>query len=209
MGNIKKYDNMIEQVKQSEEWLEERLLVDNELELKLREMFSDSSYVDWLLNFTLKYSKFKDTEWMYYPDNISPEDYKRVNDMDLFYYGIKKYADENHRYPITTGSGIFYRIKYNDVGFTIGIVGGLNVEYICSREELDPEKSYIDLSYIINNKKCEDVDFIDAQMKSLSNLIITLHQSGVPIESMESTFVEIINRIKPQKDDTAVKALKI
>lgn len=196
MGNIKKYDNMIEQVKQSEEWLEERLLVDNELELKLKKMFSDSSYVDWLLNFTLKYSKFKDTEWVYYPDNISPEDYKRVNDMDLFYYGIKKYADENHRYPITTGSGIFYRIKYNDVGFTIGIIGGLNVEYICSREELDPEKNYIDLSYIINNKKCEDVDFIEKQLSVFSNVIVALRASGVPIESMFKTFNSTIGSVE-------------
>lgn len=196
MGNIKKYDNMIEQVKQSEEWLEERLLVDNELELKLKKMFSDSSYVDWLLNFTLKYSKFKDTEWVYYPDNISPEDYKRVNDMDLFYYGIKKYADENHRYPITTGSGIFYRIKYNDVGFTIGIIGGLNVEYICSREELDPEKNYIDLSYIINNKKCEDVDFIEKQLSVFSNVIVALRASGVPVESMFKTFNSTIGSVE-------------
>ena len=199
MGNIKKYDNMIEQVKQSEEWLEERLLADNELELKLKEMFSDSSYVDWLLNFTLKYSKFKDTEWMYYPDNISPEDYKRVNEMDLFYYGIKKYADENHRYPTATGSGIFYRIKYNEVGFTIGIVGGLNVEYICSREELDPEKNYIDLSYIINNKKCEDVDFIEKQLSVFSNVIVALRASGVPIESMFKTFNSTIGSIEDVK----------
>ena len=178
MGNIKKYDNMIEQVKQSEEWLDERLLV------------------DWLLNFTLKYSKFKDTEWMYYPGNISSEDYKRVNDMDLFYYGIKKYADENHRYPITTGSGIFYRIKYNDVGFTIGIVGGLNVEYICSREELDPEKNYIDLSYIINNKKCDDVEFIEKQLSVFSNVIVALRASGVPIESMFKTFNSTIGSVE-------------
>lgn len=196
MGSIKKYDNMIEQVKQSEEWLEERLLVDNELELKLKEMFSDSSYIDWLLNFTLKYSKFKDTEWMYYPGNISSEDYKRVNDMDLFYYGIKKYAAENHRYPITTGSGIFYRIKYNEVGFTIGIVGGLNVEYICSREELDPEKNYIDLSYIINNKKCDDVEFIEKQLSVFSNVIVALRASGVPIESMFKTFNSTIGSVE-------------
>lgn len=201
--------NLLNQLERSEKWLEERAIVDNEFNTKIQEMISDSSYIEWLVNFTVQNPKFKDTEWMYFPEKITTEDYKKVNDLDLLYFVINKYAVENHRYPISTASGKFYRIKYDDVGFIIGITSGLNVEYICSRVEIDKERDYIDFNNIIIGKKEDNVEYIEKQLQSLSNIIVSLHASGVPIESIEATIVNVINDIKPKNDEAIVKSLRV
>ncbi len=207
---IKNDTTMLDQINKSERWFEERLIIDREMNFRMQEIFSDSSYIEWLSHFTIEHPKFKDCEWRHFPDKLSSEDYKKVNDLDLLFYIVDKYAKENYRYPITTNSGKFYKIKYNDVGFIIGIVGGIALGYICSRVEVDNEKDFIDFNNIIANKKCDDVEFIERQLKDLSKLIVTLHASGVPLESISVTVNNTLDSVKPEKDDAAiVKSLRI
>ena len=59
----------------------------------------------------------------------------------------------------------------------------------------------IDFNDIIIGKKQDNVDQINATLDSLSNMVITAYESGVPIEAIVSTLDNTIKEITSKKED--------
>lgn len=161
---------------------------------KIKKLMSNTSYIDWLNNFTKDKDGFGDDYCLYSNEDISEIDKENIEKLSLFYEGIDEYAESNHIYPIACESGIYYRVKLNDFHFEIGaLIGQGTVFFFNKSEEL--EKEFIDFNDIMSGKKQSDVDQINTRLDSLSNMIRTAYDSGVPIEAIINTFNNTINEI--------------
>ena len=120
---------------------------------KINKMFSNTDYVDWLINFTIMNNNcFSDDSWLYCPDDITKNDSEKVNDLYLLYSGIDSYADENNINPTLTEYGNYYKIKINDIGLKIGIDVGQGAYCYCEKIDINDNKDFIDFLDINNSK---------------------------------------------------------
>lgn len=157
-------------------------------------MSSNDDYIIWLENFTSKYSKFSDDDWLYCPEKISEIDQNNVKKLNLFFDGIETYASKNYIYPTPNEWGSFYSIKYNDVGYNIGLAVGQGVIFYCERTQVID--GYLDFMDIINDKKQKNSDSIRNELDKLSQSIKNLINNGIPIPAIIDTFEANINEVK-------------
>lgn len=157
-------------------------------------MSSNDDYIIWLENFTSKYSKFSDDDWLYCPEKISEIDQNNVKKLNLFFDGIETYASKNYIYPTPNEWGSFYSIKYNDVGYNIGLAVGQGVIFYCERTQVID--GYLDFMDIINDKKQKNSDSIRNELDKLSQSIKNLINNGIPIPAIIDTFESNINEAK-------------
>lgn len=186
-----------------EEYVEKEKIIDN----KIKEMLSNTDYLKWLDNFTIAHQNFSDDEWLYFPIEISMNDKEQVEKLHLMYRGIDKYASKNYIYPIPCDFGNFYKIKSDNIGYEIGILNGQGTLFFCNRVEIENEKEFIDFNDIMNNKKSDNVSMIEDNLNKLSNMIISLHQSGVSLYAIETTFKSTLDEIKQKNDAEKMKVL--
>lgn len=194
-AKIKKWvDNYIEEEK-----------VKNE---KINTLMSNTSYLDWLINFTKDKNRFCDNDWLYFPERINDTDKENVGHLSLFYIGIKKYANENYIYPIPCKFGNYYRIRLNEVGFEIGILIGQGTVFFFKKVSIENEQEFIDFNDIMVDNKQERVDQINASLEALSNMVLTTYESGVPIESIVETLENTIKEITSPKEGNSKALIK-
>ena len=62
-------------------------------------------------------------------------------------------------------------------------------------------KNLLILMILLLEKKQDNVDQINATLDSLSNMVITAYESGVPIEAIVSTLDNTIKGITSKKED--------
>lgn len=189
----------LEWEERAKDFLNEYVAQIKERNARTEAMFSDTDYINWLIYFTNRNGNFSDDAWIYFPEKLDPKDKPYVDNFNLFYSGIEKYASLNYIYPEYTDHGNFYRIKYNNIGFKIGIESGQGTYCYCVREVISDEIKYIDLDDIINNKKQENVDDINNSLNEFSDLIKSLYNSGAPIEAIITTFnttIKELNKVK-------------
>ena len=179
----------------------------DERKSKTEFIFSNTDYINWLINFTKESGSFADDDWLYFPEQIDPKDKDFVDNFNLFYSGIEKYATKNHIYPEYVEFGNFYRIKYNGIGFEIGMQAGQGTYFYCKTIEICDDLKFIDFNDIINNKKYGNVDDINSCLNALSNLIKLLHDLGVPIESITTTFNETKKELEKKNSEEKEKIL--
>jgi len=158
-------------------------------------MFSSTDYINWLTNFTLKNTNFTDEDWIYFPEKITKEDYENISNLHLMYDGISKYANKNYLYPTDCYFGNFYKIKFNNIGFEIGILQGQGTIFFCNRIPIENNQDFIDFNDIINNKKSNNLIAIESELNNLSILIISLYQNNVPIDIIKTTINNTLNDI--------------
>ena len=169
---------------------------------KIKGMMSNTSYIEWLKQFTQDKDGFSDDDWLYFPEKISESDRKNVEILNLFYEGINKYADGNHMYFFTKSDfGNFYRVKLDDFGFEIGISVGQGTVFFFNKVEINDEDDFIDFNDIILGKKRDNADQANAILDSLSNMVVTAYESGVPIEAIVNTIDSTVNGIKFNNED--------
>ena len=176
--------------------------------IKIQKMLSNTDYIKWLESFTIEHPSFNDNNWLYFPEKISKQDNEQVNNLHLMYKGIEKYAKENYIYPNSCRFGDFYKIKLENTGFEIGILVGQGTLFFCNRVQVENEKDFIDFNDIINNTKSDNVDTIKNKLNELSNLVISLHKSGVPLEAIVIKLDNTLNEINYQNDFEHKKTLK-
>ena len=143
----------------------------------------------------------KEIDKLYFPEKISESDRENVEMLHLFYDGINKYAGENHIYPIPCEFGNFYRVKLNGFGFEIGILVGQGTVFFFNKASLEDDKEFIDFNDIIIGKKQDNVDRINDALNSISSMITTAYESGVPIEAIVNTLDNTIKGITSNKED--------
>ena len=96
-------------------------------------------YMLWLENFTLTHSCFSNSEWLYTQKNISLKDKVKVENLAILYHKIQKYAQKNFIYPKTQYRTEYYTIKYNEVGYKIGMIDEQSpTTYFCERIKTNP-----------------------------------------------------------------------
>ena len=158
----------------------------NEEYRRSQELVSNTSYIDWIKDY-IKNKDFVIDDYLEIDHQpINEEDKAKLKQMCLFHHGISQYATENHIYPRPFNCGLYYRIKYNDLLFDIGYTGGLEIYYSIIKAKEDGIK-YIDFNDIMTNKKQDNVDYINASLQNISDVINEYYQNGVPIESIEKT----------------------
>ena len=183
--------------KWADRYIEEQRVRDQ----KIKDIITNTSYVEWLNQFTQDKDGFADDEWLYFPEEISSIDRENVGVLNLFYEGISKYASENHIYPIPCDFGNFYRVKLNDFAFEIGILVGQGTVFFVNKVSLEEGKEFIDFNYIMNDKKQDNVDNINAMLEALSNMVITAYDNGVPVESIVNKLDSTIRDISSKKEN--------
>ena len=161
--------------------------------LIIKDMMSNTAYIAWLIYFTQDKSSFSDEDLFYLKKDDPSKDY--LKHFDLFYKGIEKYAKDNYIYSEFAEYGSFYRIKYDDVGFEIGILREQGIEYFCKRISLNTGK-FIDFRDILNRKKQDNVLYIREKLFVFEDMIKAFYMSGVPVEVLVETFNNVISDIK-------------
>lgn len=189
-------------------WAEKYLAEEKEKNIKMKELLSNTDYINWLVNFTKKHTNFSDDDWLYFSEKIAKEDLERVNNLHLIYHGIEKYANENYIYPTECDFGNFYKIKLENIGFEIGMLVGQGTVFFCKRVQVIDSKDFIDFYDIINNKKNKNATTIKNKLNKLFDLVVSLHKSDVPLEAIEITLDNALNEIKSKNDLEKKKILK-
>lgn len=174
---------------------------------KIKSMMSNTEYLEWLDEFTKDKNRFCDDAWLYCPEKISDSDRENVEKLCLFYEGIKEYAIENYIYPTSCDFGEYYKVKLNDFCFKIGILFRQTV-FFFDKTLIENEKELIDFKDVMIGKKQDNVDKINATLKSLSSEVMAAYESGVPIKAIVDTLENIIEEISKKKDKPKTLVIK-
>ena len=166
---------------------------------KIKNIISNPDYIKWLHKFTLDKDIFYDNEWRYCSKQISNLDRENVEKLSLLYEGIDKYAKLNYICPTPCKFGHFYNIRFNNLGFEIGVVVGQGTEFFCKK--VIAENDFIDFNDIMINKKQDNVEMIKSSLESLSNMVLSAYEKGVPIEFISSTLDIILLQINSMEDN--------
>ena len=159
-----------------------------------KNIISNNDYILWLEKFTITNPNFTTEDWLYYPNKISDEDKEQVKKLELFYSGIDMYAESNFIYPTSFEYGVYYKIKFNNIGYKISMVTGQGVRYFCKRVEIDNQEDFIDFNDISLNKKQPMTESISFNLEQLSELLNNMIDSNVPLEAIVITTDKILKR---------------
>ena len=167
----------------------------NKLERK-RKMIEKPDYINWLINFTKNINGFCNDNYLYCLNDISKENNNMVNDLGLFFEVIDKYARKNNIFPIPCEFGIYYNIYYNDIGFEIGVLRGQGVVSFCNKLNIIDKEKFINYNDILNNLEKNKIKHNNNKLEELSNIVINMYKSGIPLSLIINTFDNTIDDIK-------------
>ena len=163
-----------------------------------KKIMSDTTYIEWLIQFTQDKERFYDDTWAYSPEKISESDKENVEKLGLFYGGITDYLNKNYINPTPCDDGYYYKVKLNDFRFEIGYMAGQGVSFFFRKASLEDDKEFIDFNDIMTGKEQDD-----ARLKSLEDLITICYETGINITAIEEA---ANNKIKDIKSQEAAKA---
>lgn len=189
MQKFENHEQMREYVQKERQRLDER-------KNKIKEIISNNNYINWLQKFTLTYPKFRNDDFINNKDKLEESDLKNIDNVSLLYYGIKDYANSNYIYPFIDSDFVkYYRIKYNNIGYEIGMIIGQETLFFCERVD-NIDNTFIDFNNIILNKKEENTKFIEERLNELSNTITCLHEQNIPLDIIKSIIDDNIFNIE-------------
>ena len=162
-------------------YIEEQKIEDE----KIKSMMSNTDYVEWLKKFTENKDIFVNKDWAY--GQLNDIDKENVNNLYLFYKGIGRYASFNHIVPNYFDFGEFYKVRYNDFYFKIGIAYGQGNSIFCSKITGKNLRGFINFNNILTTK---------SDSYKLANLITAMQKSGIPMEDIINTVNTTINNNK-------------
>ena len=162
---------------------------------EINRMMSSTDYVKWLIQFTQDKESFCDDNWDYSDEKLSDIDKKMVDKLALFFECIYRYAKNNYIYSTSRPLGECYQIKINNKGFEIGYITGQGTSFYCKKIQLDDEKNFIDYMDIVNNKKQNNVEYIENSLNNLLNILIDLYDNCIPIEAIDKTYNLFVRHI--------------
>jgi len=174
----------------------EDLIRKQELE---KEFISNTEYILWLENFSIANPAFSDDDWLYCPEKIPKEDYKRVGELHLFFNGIMDYAERNFISPCYDEFGHFLFIKFNNVGYKIGKMFGQGTLTYCERVDISPDNLFIDFNDIMENKKQKNVDDINKKLDSMCETIEELIKIGVPSKTILKRVQNVFQNVSDEE----------
>ena len=151
----------------------------------------DTTYIDWLEEFTEKYPQFSNN--IIYKDIIlSNDDKKQITKLNLLYRYIEEYAFNNSIYGVTFNKNCIYLIKHNNIGYKIGNVMH-TTEFFCKRTEA--KGNFIDFKDI---KLCEEKKQSDSKKDKLimlSELIHELIKENISADEIKNTTEKTLKKV--------------
>ena len=184
----------------------EKLTKDRE---ETEKIMSNTTYIEWLIQFTQDKESFYDDEWSYFPEKISESDKENVEKLGLFYKGITKYADNNYIDPTPYNYGEFHKVKLNDFRFEIGYMAGQGVTYFFRKAPLEDDKEFIDFNDIMTGKEQDYVKQYRERLKSLEDLIMNEYEMGIKIPAIKKTINDAVQKIESQEEAKKAKPKKL
>lgn len=170
-------------------------------------MLSNNNYINWLKDFTEKYPKFRDDDFLYNNKKINKQDLDNINNLILLFKAIDNYAKDNYIYPINEEVFVdYYKIQYEGIGYEIGLICGQGTYCFCERVD-NPDNSYINFDDIMLNKPQINTQLIKNKLKELSDIILYYYKQGVPYLALKETIENILWDIKGL-NDTKNKTLR-
>ena len=166
---------------------------------KIKKLMSETTYVEWLKEFTQDRDSFTEEDWAYSQEQLTDKDRENVDNLSLFYRGIENYANSNHIEPNFFDFGEFYKVKYNDFYFKIGIAYGQGTRIFFSKFDGKNMKGFINFNKVLPQNK---------NTEKLSKLIIAMHKNGMPIEDILNTINETITALDDGQEKHLVKKRK-
>lgn len=168
----------------------------------LKEMFSNTDYIDWLIHFTISHPNFSSDSWLYFPNEIDPKDNENVDKLHLFFKGIDNYAQRNYIDSTPDSFGYYYSIRKGDACFNIGVAIGQGTLFYCERTL--PQKTSIHFDDILNHTIFKRTKLIDRKLEQLAKIIKSLMECGVPMNAIEDK-LETIKQEQNEKGTTLTK----
>lgn len=151
-------------------------------------LISNYDYINWIENFTVEYPAFSSDSWLYFPEQISLEDYTKVEKLDSFFSALLAYCD---KYLINTSKDnlkVFeasrIHIKYNNIGYTLRLFIGQGSIVTIERSEITED--FIDFESIVNNVEPKEFKTKENLLKSLECVIKELKQLDISLDSIVS-----------------------
>lgn len=117
-----------------------------------KKLVSNDEYMRWLERFTEAYPNFCDDDWLYSPESLTEEDYNQVQELQYFFDGITQYALSNGINTKSIEYGFELFVKFNNIGYKIGIMSGQGTIMYVQRCEVPSEESFVDFNDCIANK---------------------------------------------------------
>ena len=170
--------------KHIEEYIENQKIRDK----KIKDIMSNTDYIEWLKTFTQDKDSFTEEDLLYCQEKITDLDRENISNLSLFYDGIERYASNNHIVPNYFDFGEFYKIKYNNFFFKIGIAYGQGNSIFCHKVTGKNLKGFINFNSILTN----DSD----SLNKLSNLVMAMLKSDIPTEDIINTVNATVNNSK-------------
>lgn len=161
---------------------------------KAENIVKNNTYMLWLEKFTSTHPAFSDDTWLYCPEEISASDLENVNSLSFFFEGITEYAYQNFLTIYQTDWGKCALIKFNNIGYKIGLDSGQGSISYCEKVDISDDKVFIDFNDIMNNKKQENVVLITEKFYQIENLIQELINLGTPAEIISKNLNFIISK---------------
>lgn len=117
-----------------------------------KSLVASTDYINWLQKFTFTHPTFCDDEWLYYPEQLEPENLENVQLLYRFIEGIEMHAESLNKENDEFGYSI--HIRFNNVGYRLGIQHGQGSYCYCERCEIfHNESDFIDFGEIMKKAK--------------------------------------------------------
>lgn len=167
------------------------------------EIVKTEDYINWLEKFIISNKNFHDDDWLYCPEKISQDDKDNVLKLSNLYSAIQNYANENFIYGIQDEFGDHYKIKYNNVGYVIGVMIGQGTIFWVKKQRLTNKNlnDFIDFNIIKENKINDRAEIIAKKLLDLESYIDDLANNDIPIKAIEDTTNKRLQLLRVQKKD--------
>lgn len=154
-----------------------------------------TDYIDWLENFTNRMGSFSTVTFLYNPELLSESDERNVHHLEELFEEIYEYAQENYILPKETDYGLCYPIKYNEVGYLIGIDYGQGCQFYCKRLN-EPLEESLDYEHVVSSVKLPSTIVLDTKLDPLVSIIEKLYDEDVPVNVMEEATQKVFKKLK-------------
>lgn len=161
---------------------------------RAKSIVADTNYMLWLEKFSGIYLVFSDDTWLYNPEAISKEDSENVAELCSFFNGLSGYAEKNFLPIYSEDYTTYVCIKFNNIGYEIGLVSGQGTYAYCERISISSDKVFIDFNDVVADKKQPHVDGVDETLTKISSMIEQLLISGVPAAAIYARINDTISK---------------
>ena len=163
-----------------------------------KDMLENTSYIDWLVQFTEKNPIFSDNDWLYNEDGISKEDLERVRNLPLLFECIASFAERNYLSSNEDEWGESFLIRKDDTYMNIGYNAGQGTSFYCERTE--QQDNSINYYSIMNKEPLMRTMHVDHRLQAISDDIKDLMISlRVPKEFIEEMLDNTERRVEQEK----------